>query len=126
MSGVIPIEPGDPDQRIDVALGAATYHLRVRWNTRDNAGVGSWYLDIYEADAKTPIVTSVKLVIGVLLGRRSTHPLFNGNLFLVAESDLAREAGLFDLGARVTLWYLEPGDADLASMPDPVTPPVES
>lgn len=124
MSGVIPIEPGDPDQRIDIALDDATYHLRVRWNTRDNDDAGSWYLDIYEADAKTPIVTSVKLVIGQLLGRRSTHRLFNGNLFLIAESEPGREAGLFDLGGRVTLWYLEPGDAQLASMPDPITPPV--
>lgn len=123
MSGVIPIEPGDPEQRLEIALGGATYVLRVRWNTRDNEGRGAWYLDIWESDGKTPVALGLKIVLGVLLGRRSTHPLFAGGLFAVPEPDVTSEPGLYDLGGRVTLWYLEPDDLRLAALPAPETPP---
>lgn len=127
MSGIIPLVPGEPEQVIDIALGDQEVHLRVRWNSRE----AKWYLDVFELDGKTPIATGIALVLGVLLGRRSPHPLFAGALFLVDDGATAaigpRDAGLFDLGGRVTLWYLDPVDRALASDPDlPQPPPSES
>lgn len=113
MSGIVPIEPGDPDQRLDIVLGSVAVSMRVRWNSIDAA----WYLDIYEIDGKTAIATSVKVVLGVLLGARTAHPLFTGALFAVDDSGSGVDAGLFDLGGRVTLWYLDAADRDLAGTP---------
>lgn len=113
MAGIIPFEPGIPEQRLEIALNDVPYALRVRWNTRDAA----WYLDVYEQDGKQPIAHSVKLVLGTLFGRSSMHPLFQGGLFMVDSSSTGVEAGLNDLGGRVRLWYLTPLDLDLARAP---------
>lgn len=116
MAVIIPIVPGEPEQRLAIALDNEPYVLRVRWNTRDNA----WYLDAWERDGKTPIAYGLKLVLGVLLGRTVPHPLFAAGMFLVpADPSDGREAGLNDLGGRINLVHLTTADAVVLRQPPP-------
>jgi hypothetical protein len=101
----IPLDPtvrGDASSfRLGTSLGDDQVILDVRWNSRD----GAWYMDLYDQD-ETPIVRSVKLVLGVNLCRASTHPIFTRNLLrMVDTSRSGREATLDDLGTRVVLLH---------------------
>jgi len=113
MAEIIPFTPGDPNQDLTVTLDGEPWGIVARWNGRDNA----WYLDIYEADRK-PIAMSIKVVLGVKLGRKYTHRFFS-NRALIAwdESNTGIEAGLDDLGSRVSVIYMTEADLALAGMP---------
>lgn len=114
MPTIIPFVPGDPEQPISITLDGEPYVLRARWNASDDDGVGAWYLDAWERDGITPIAFSVKLVLGARLGETYQHPLFLAGMFLVDESGTGAEAGLFDLGTRVTVWHMTVADTILA------------
>lgn len=95
--------PGAPSFRLSTSLGEDPVILDVRWNSRANGGKGAWYMDVRDQD-EAPIALGVKLVLGVNLCRRSTHPIFQRNLLrLVDTSRSHREATLDDLGTRVVL-----------------------
>lgn len=111
MAVTIPLEPGEPEQLHEIALDGEVYVLRLRWNTRDDA----WYLDVRERDGQTAIALSLKVVLGVALGKTYQHPLFAGALFVIDESNTGAEAGLNDLGSRVPLVHLSPSDLVLAT-----------
>lgn len=113
MATIIPFVPGEPEQRISIALDSETYVLRARWNSRDSA----WYLDAWERDGITAIVFGVKLVLGTVLGRTVQHPLFISGMFMVDESGTGAEAGLLDLGGRVNLYHLTVADRVIAGQP---------
>lgn len=110
MPTLIPLTPGDPEQRLNITLDGESYVLRVRWNTTDDA----WYLDAWEGDGVTPIAFSVKLVLGVRLGATYAHPLFLAGMFLIDDSGTGEEPKLADLGARVVLVHLNVADAILS------------
>lgn len=104
----IPLEPGEPNQRLTVAIGDQQYILRTHWNERAEAH----YMDVLEVDT-TPIVEGLKLVLGVVIGRGVVHPLFSGNGFMLYDSSgstPAREAGIDDLGSRVIVFYIDSAD----------------
>jgi hypothetical protein len=113
MPSIVPFVPGDSEQTIAITLDNEPYVLRARWNTTDAA----WYLDAWERDGTTPIAFGIKLVLGVLLGRTLNHPLFLAGMFMVDDSGTGVEAGLSDLGARVTLWHMTAADTVLAGLP---------
>lgn len=122
MPTIIPFAPGDPEQIIPITLDDVPYVLRARWNTRDNGGAGSWYLDTWERDGTTQIAMGLKLVLGVRLGETYNHPLFLGGVFVVPDPGVTREAGLFDLGATHILVHQTVADAVLAAaLPPDVT-----
>lgn len=88
-----------------VVLDNKPYNIRLRWNAIDAA----WYMDVREQD-DSPIVSGAKLVLGVYVGRQSTHDLFlRGAFFLVdtanTDGTKGREATFDDLGTRVVLSY---------------------
>lgn len=107
---VIPVQPGDvvgsADYRLGTTIESTAYLIDMHWNRREDR----WYLSLLEID-ETPIVSGVKVVLGVVLGRRSAHPLFRRGALVAV--DLERtgpgrgvEAGWADLGRRVVLrWY---------------------
>lgn len=119
MPQLIPITPGDPEQRITTTLDGEQYVLRFRWNTTDDARVGAWYMDAWERDGTTPIVFGVKMVLGTFLGQSTGHALFFGGMFLIDTSGSGDEPRLFDLGGRVLLMVLTVADQVLAGLPIP-------
>lgn len=98
----IPVLPSVGSYRFATVIETVAYIFDVRWNTRDQA----WYLDVLEVD-ETPIMRGMKILLGVYLGRRSSHPLFmNGVLVASDMSAQGKEAGFDDLGTRVLLQYI--------------------
>jgi hypothetical protein len=116
---IIPLTPGEPEQKLEIALDGVAYVFRVRWNSSDDDGTGAWYLDAWEGDGETPIAFGLKLVLGVEIGQVVNHPLFMGGMFLVDDGEDGIEPGLNDLGGRVQLYHLTTADAMLAE----ATPP---
>lgn len=106
MPQILPCVPSEPSYEFTTILNNTSVRFAFRWNARDAA----WYFDIYDANDK-PIIHSVKVVLGVPLGRRSTHPLLTrGVLVAMERARTRREPGLDDLGSlktdsRVVLVY---------------------
>lgn len=113
MPTIIPFAPSDPEQILEITLNDEPYVLRARWNTTDNDGAGSWYLDAWERDGITPIAFGIKLALGVLLGRTYGHPLFLGGMYLIDDSGTGAEAGFDDFGTRVVLLHQTSADSVL-------------
>lgn len=94
---ILPFQPSAPNYRVGVTIDGVDYLLDVRWNTRE----GAWYFDMLDAQ-EAPILSGVKVVLGIHLGRRSTHPFFATRVIVAMDTTHSgREAGLDDLGARV-------------------------
>lgn len=126
MASLVPLDPSVAQQAVTTTLGNYECVVGARWNTRAQ----TWFLDVRELD-NTPILLGERLVLGVKLGRRSTHPLFAGTgavpgyrPFLVAV-DLSKtgiECGFDELNRRVLVYYLDEFDAFLASTPNQSAP----
>lgn len=112
----IPFVPGDPEQKISISLDDQLYVLRARWNTRDDDGVGAWYLDAWQSDGVTRIASGIKLVVGIMLGRLVHHQLFLGGMFLVDYTGTGNNPGLNDLGNTVILLHMTIADQTLARL----------
>lgn len=125
MAQIIPFDTSVPHQSLALELGGYQTIVELRWNQRDvseSSPSGAWYLDILEIDA-TPILKSVKLVIGVKLGPRSTHPLLRNRAILVIPlTDYGDEIGFDDIGTKVNVSYFTELDLQLGNLPDFVKP----
>jgi hypothetical protein len=99
----LPLIPSNPNYRMVTAVDGVQLILDLRWNGRDAA----WYMDVHaEDDAETPIIHGAKLVIGALImGRVASDLLPIGAFFVEDSSNLARDAGLDDMGERVVLLF---------------------
>src|SRR5688572_16593107 len=105
MAAKLAFIPSDGNYRFNSTLETFTdtgsYTFDVRWNTRDNA----WRFDMYDPDGIL-MVAGVKVVLNTPLGRRSTHPFFNGNALIAIDTSLTNlDAGFDDLGTRVQIWH---------------------
>lgn len=101
----LPFEPPETgiiaNFRVGTTLREVQYQLDVRWNSRDEA----WYMDILTAD-ETPIRMGIKIVLGVLLGRRSVDPAFPLGVLIASDtSGENEEATLNDFGTRVQVLF---------------------
>lgn len=97
MPQIIPFVPSEPHYRFSTVVDGIPCIFEVRWNSRDEA----WYFDILNTEEQ-PIASGVKIVLGVHLGRRYSHPLFNNGVFVATDtSGQSRDATLDDLGTRV-------------------------
>lgn len=111
---VVPFRPGIAFQEFQITLENEVYTVRARWNELSKVidpdptvdgdrGVGSWYMDLIDADFE-PIFMGARIVLGVMLGRTSTHPLLNTGVFVAVDrSNERREATFEDLGERVQI-----------------------
>jgi hypothetical protein len=106
MPFILPLVPSVPLYTVTlVGIDDRTYNFRLRWNSQANGRQGAWCMDVYEVD-NTPIAVGIKIVLGVYLGRTSTHPLFRNGVFIARDtSGQSREATLHDLGTRVVVEY---------------------
>jgi len=99
MADAIPFIPSDNNYRLVTSFDGTRYLVDVHWNSVD--GVGAWYFDLREED-ETPIRLGIKVVLGVNLGRASTHKFFQENILRAIDtSNAGLDAGYDDLGARV-------------------------
>lgn len=99
---VIPFTPSNPFDEFDTQLGSETCRIVQRWNDRDEA----WYFDLFTLEDEL-IAAGIKIVLGVPLGRRVQHPIFQKGLIVAIDrSAQARDPGFDELGARVKVCYL--------------------
>lgn len=95
----IPVQVGEPFYEQIVSIDGTTYTFTFRWD--DDANY--WYLDVAD-EAGDPINMGIRLVLGITLGRTSTHRLFRtGVMMLFDTSDSGVDPTLSDLGTRVEL-----------------------
>lgn len=111
----LPFKSSIPSFRVGTTLDGVAYLLDVSWNAGSETVPGAWYFDLLLED-ETPIASGVKVVLGVFLARRATHPKRPPG-YLIA-SDLApvngreTDAGFDDLGARVQVYYYTVEEAE--------------
>lgn len=110
MSVIIPIDPGVPDQLIEISLDDEPVVLRVRWNGQASL----WYLDVWERDGKTVVATGLPITGSTRIGSGVVHPAFAGALLLVGANS---DPGLADLGATHRLIHLTPAEVMLTGQP---------
>lgn len=102
----LPIDSTAPFYTVGTTIENVQFLFDVRWNDRDQA----WYFDLLD-ETGDPIVSGLKIVLGVLLGRRCRDPRFpSGAIFASDLSNSNREATLTDLGVRVKLYYRPAAD----------------
>jgi hypothetical protein len=107
MSDIIPFVPGKHNYELGVLLSGKKYIFDVHWNDRDQA----WYFDLRNED-NSPILLGVKVVIDVVLGRRSTHEFFTTHMLVAVDTSGKRiDAGIGDLGGRVQVLHVGLDDA---------------
>jgi hypothetical protein len=114
MAAQLSFIPSEGNYRFSSSLatsaGNRSYTFDVRWNTRDEA----WRFDMYDPDGIL-MVAGVKIVLNSYLGRRSTHPFFNGNVLAAVDTSIyGIDPGFDDLGTRVQVWHYTA--SDLASL----------
>lgn len=110
MAFELPLTPSLAHYTFRATIDSSEYSFEFRWNGRDSA----WYMSIYESD-ETPIISGVKVLIGVLLGRRGDHDLFKRGAFVVQDmANEDRDATFDDLGTRVVVRYYT--DFELVSL----------
>lgn len=97
----IPFIPGENNYELTVPLGGDRVVFQVRWNSTDNDHAGAWYFDIFAEDGSV-IAVDIKVVLGVNLGRRSSHPFFARHILRAIDTTgKGKEAAYDDLGRRV-------------------------
>lgn len=100
---VIPIDPTDAHQAIEVELDGKTFVLELLWNTRGEF----WTLTLLDAAGAT-LVSGVRLVAEwELLHQFNDDRLPAGYLLVVDMSDLKIDPTRDDLGKRVLLVYAD-------------------
>lgn len=110
MITILPIDAKVRHQEFSTTIEGTEYGFEFVWHDRegierDTDPGGAFYMNIFEAD-KTPILRGVKVVLGVFLGRRSTHPLFSKGAFLAHDTNgNNEECGVDDFGDRILLGY---------------------
>lgn len=111
MVATIPFRPSDNNYRLVVPFDNVVTIIDTRWNERD----GAWYIDFRQED-ETPIALGVKIVLGVNLGRRSTHDFFKTQVFVPFDtSGSGKDARFDELGARVIVQRLTIADVLLGT-----------
>lgn len=97
----------DPYRTFTTTLGEARYRFTQRWNERAER----WTLDIEDAETSEPLANAVPVVLGSDLLRSFCPRL--GRLLVIdlaGEPGYSQEAGVKDLGARVQVVWLAPGE----------------
>lgn len=87
-------------------LSGSDFIFTFSWNARE----GAWYFDLADQDG-VPILLSIKITVNWPFGARCLDPRMPPGILAavdLTEQDLDPE--LEDLGNRVRLMYIEPGD----------------
>lgn len=104
----LPLVPSIPNYRFGTKLGGQQVTIDARWNGRAE----SWFLDISDEEGD-PIRVGMRVVLGPELGGRvADSRMPPGALFAIDLTQSGIEAGLDDLGERITVVYLSPDDIE--------------
>ncbi len=95
----IPLSP--TPQRLTIALGAATYQLRVFYANTDQGG---WLLDIADATGN-PLACGIPLVTGADLLGQYAYLGIGGKLFVVSDADPSAVPTFANLGVGSHLLF---------------------
>jgi len=97
----------DPYRTFITTLGEARYRVTQQWNERAQ----TWTLDLEDGDAETVVARAMPLVLGADI-LRSYAPQVGTMLVIdtAAEPGAGTEAGPDDLGARVQVIWIAPGE----------------
>lgn len=97
----LPLVPSLAFQTFSTSIAGTTYDFNVYWNTRDAA----WYFDMAD-QLDSQIVSGIKIVLGVSLGRRNTDSRFPPGAFLASNLiDGKTDATLDNLGTGVVVHF---------------------
>jgi hypothetical protein len=98
----IPLSSNTSFFALNIKLEGVSYNLEIHWNDREN----HWYMTLADGNG-TPIARQRKLVVNTaLFARETSEQAFPGLLTLLDTSEVGIEAGLFDLGNRCILLYV--------------------
>jgi len=98
---LIPLLP--QNQEFDISLASATYHLRVKWNSKSNA----WILYI-EDSQKNPILSGIPLVTGADLLEQFAYLGIGGAMVVQSTNDVTLVPDYPSLGVTGYLFFLVP------------------
>jgi len=95
-----------PDQNstFDVDVGGKRYNMRFKYNSRNP----NWSIDLSLAGVR--LLSGVAAVIGVELFQGDANPDVPRNLFMVSVDSSTKDADFDELGVRVKMIEIEPGD----------------
>lgn len=106
MSVRLPITQDGAHFSFTCELDGVTYYFEFRWNDRDS----SWFMTVGDGEGTT-IVAGVKVVINMpLLNFFTDDQLPLGSLIATDTGGTDLDAGFGDLGRRVIVTYLSPGE----------------
>ncbi len=104
---IVPIGTLQAYDSVDVTLSGVSFRLVFYWNNRDgsnNPAGGAWILSLNDS-LDNPIVSGIKMVLGLNLLSPFALNAPEGSLFLVDLSGHDIDPGFNDLGNRVILIY---------------------
>lgn len=97
--GIVPLRPSLASYSFNTTVENVVYVFELLWCEYDS----SWYLSVF-TELNVPICTGIRLVLGIALGRRCLHPLFQTGVFVMVDlTGKGREATFEDLGVRVQM-----------------------
>jgi len=103
----IPTSNQIPTYEFGTTLDGTNYILQLYFNPRMNNGAGEWMLSISDK-SRNLIVAPVPCVVSEgLFNRFIDLAIPSGTVFTFDTSGNTEDAGQFDLGNRVRLFYLE-------------------
>lgn len=101
MAEQLPFDSESAFYTVDAVLGGDRFYFDVRWNGRDSA----WYFDLLDAE-RDPICHGVKIVLGAILGGRSTDSRMPAGMLVAHDlSGAGQDATVSDLGTRVIVVF---------------------
>jgi hypothetical protein len=106
----LPFQPSIPFQNFSTTIDGTNY---LRWNARDKKvdplgniiTQGAWYFDLLD-ETSSPILTGIKILLGVAMGRRCEDPRWPLGVFMAQDMlNSGIDAGLDDLGTRIIVYF---------------------
>lgn len=88
-------------QTLSIALGAATYNLRLTWNVPAQV----WVLDVAD-DGSVPIINGIPLVTGADLLAQYAYLGLGGGLVALADTDPYAAPSFSNLGNEGHLYFV--------------------
>jgi hypothetical protein len=97
----LPIDAVEKNYAVSTVLEGETFTFAVRWNGRAD----SWFFDLYDVNGEI-IIAGVRIVLGVILGRRSTDDRMPAGTIQAADlTNTGTEATRDTLGISVKVFY---------------------